>query len=241
MGGLVSSAGTREAILQVAGPVFADSGYEHATVREICSAAGVNVAAVNYYFGDKQQLYLESVKRAHEQRAHEIPFPHWSPGTPASDKLCDFVMTLARRMMGLDEASWQTRLLMREVLSPTAACASLVEDYFRPDFDLLLSILDELLPPDVPMHRRHKLAFSVVGQCFFYRAAGNVVSLMIPADELAHHYGIDELAGHIADTVVSTIAALRDCPVDLSPVRVAVDHPAHGAGGDATPKGYRHS
>ena len=55
---------TRERLLEAASRVFAEKGYEKATVREICTAAKVsNLAAVNYYFGDKERLYIESVKR----------------------------------------------------------------------------------------------------------------------------------------------------------------------------------
>ena len=43
-------------ILAAAGNEFAAGGYESATVRDICAAAAVNVAAVNYYFGDKRRL-----------------------------------------------------------------------------------------------------------------------------------------------------------------------------------------
>ena len=59
------SAGTRSRILNAAGPVFADKGFRDATVRDICQAASVNLASVNYHFGDKQRLYIESVKEAH--------------------------------------------------------------------------------------------------------------------------------------------------------------------------------
>ncbi len=55
----------RTRILNTAGPIFAHKGYEAATVREICDQAEVNLASVNYYFGGKERLYIETVKRAH--------------------------------------------------------------------------------------------------------------------------------------------------------------------------------
>ena len=54
---------TKERLMEVAGQVFAEKGFRDATVREICQRAGANLAAVNYHFGDKERLYIESVKR----------------------------------------------------------------------------------------------------------------------------------------------------------------------------------
>ena len=54
--------GTRTKLLDAAGHVFADFGFRGATVREICARAGVNIALVNYYFGDKLELYTEVLR-----------------------------------------------------------------------------------------------------------------------------------------------------------------------------------
>jgi len=47
---------TKQRILAAALTIFAEQGYNAATLREITSAAGVNIAAVNYHFGSKQAL-----------------------------------------------------------------------------------------------------------------------------------------------------------------------------------------
>jgi AcrR family transcriptional regulator len=44
---------TRDKILDAAGEVFAEHGFEGATIRAITERAGANVAAVNYHFRDK--------------------------------------------------------------------------------------------------------------------------------------------------------------------------------------------
>ena len=157
----MASVDVRTRLLQAAGPVFADKGYQSATVRDICLAAGANVASVNYHFGDKETLYIETVKLARQLRAERFPMPVWPPGTPASERLHDFVTTLLMRLLAVDEVSWNTRLMLREVIEPTGVCGQLVREYIRPMFELLLDIVGELLPPRLPSTCSTRLASSL--------------------------------------------------------------------------------
>lgn len=52
----------QERIRIVAQRLFAKHGYEAVPVRTITEKAGVNIAAINYYFGSKDQLFLEVVR-----------------------------------------------------------------------------------------------------------------------------------------------------------------------------------
>src|SRR3954468_15221922 len=61
------SEATRTRLIEAAGKVFAEQGFKAATVRDICTAAGANVAAVNYHFGGKEGLYAAVLRFAHRK------------------------------------------------------------------------------------------------------------------------------------------------------------------------------
>ena len=195
----------RTRILNVAGPIFATKGYEAATVREICDRAEVNLASVNYYFGGKERLYIETVKRAHPITMSETRVPDWPPGTQPETKLRDFIRTMMKRVVEVKTAPWQTLLLMREMQQPTAACRELVQGYFRTEFQILLDILAEILPSDTPQYRLHQIGFSVVGQCVHYKVGRHVIAMLIDEDELKEHYGTEQIAEHITEMCLAAL------------------------------------
>src|SRR6476661_9777404 len=112
---------TRERLLNAAGEVFADKGFESATIREICTRAGANVAAVNYHFGDKEQLYVAAVELAHCDQG-KPPEATWPSDMPAEQKLVEFIREMMRDMIDRDRPGWQIALIMREMAKPTRAC-----------------------------------------------------------------------------------------------------------------------
>jgi TetR/AcrR family transcriptional regulator, regulator of cefoperazone and chloramphenicol sensitivity len=197
--------GTKRRILDAAGAIFAEHGFERATIREISAAAKVNLAAVNYHFGDKERLYAAVIRDAHETAASQVPLPNWNGETSPEQKLRDFIRMMLQRMLVVQRLPWQSRLMMREFIQPTGACQGLVEEYVRPHFRILLGILGELLPTEAPQHRRYQIAFSVVGQCVFYKMNAPVIEMLLPEEERATYFSAEQLAEHIADF---TLAAL---------------------------------
>jgi AcrR family transcriptional regulator len=53
---------TRAQILAAAREVFAERGYDGATIRQIATGAGVDPALVHHYFGTKEELFLATVR-----------------------------------------------------------------------------------------------------------------------------------------------------------------------------------
>src|SRR5579871_1236893 len=83
---------TRSRLLDAALAIFAETGFDGASVRQICDRAGVrNIGAINYHFQSKERLYAETVKQAFCMDAEGLPLPQWSEDTPPADKLSDFI------------------------------------------------------------------------------------------------------------------------------------------------------
>lgn len=196
---------TRGRILEAAGAIFAERGFEKATIRDICAQASVNLASANYHFGDKERLYAATIRHAHELANTQVPLPTWPEGTPPEEKFRDFVLAMLQRMLAMQALPWQAKLMMREFVQPTGACRELAEDYIRPHFTALLEILGELLPPETPLHRRYQLGFSVVGQCLFYHLNGPIIELLVEEQERSQHYRPTQLAHHIADVMLAAM------------------------------------
>jgi hypothetical protein len=101
------------------------------------------------------------------------------------------------------EITWHTRLMMREMAHPSAACAELVQSSIRPQFEILLQILRELLA-DLSDEDLRLTAFSIVGQCLFYHFADPVIRNLLTGEEYTA-LDIEKLAKHITNFSLCSI------------------------------------
>jgi len=144
-------ADTRERILTAAARLFAERGFEGATLREITEAAQANLAAVNYHFGSKDELIrsvLEAALRpivAARLKALEACKRQYPDATPPAEKL---VEALVRPMAALSSGENRDRLLLLlQVRTITrAATSSIVVDHFRPLHERFIDQLQAALP-----------------------------------------------------------------------------------------------
>jgi len=198
---------TRQRILDASEAIFAEIGYEAATVRAICERANVkNIGAVNYYFQGKENLYRETVKNALRTCSEGAPFPVWAPNTPPADKLRDFIRVMMSRVLRAARVS-SIKLMMREFTQPSQACHDAVMEYIQPIAQTLHGILTELLP-ETPPEKRWLIGFSIVGQCLYYRQNRAVAEILMGADAIAQ-LDVERLAEHIA---AFSLAALGFAP-----------------------------
>src|SRR5208282_2971743 len=122
----VSEERTRDKILSAAGEVFAEQGFEGATIRAITERAGVNVAAVNYHFRDKGELYTRIVLDACSARAAWRDAMAEAPDSP-EERLRSLIYHFLGYLLDPDRPVWKRRLMAREMANPTSALDELVE------------------------------------------------------------------------------------------------------------------
>ena len=86
---------TKERILAAAEALFAQRGFDGASLRQLTASAGVNLAAVNYHFGSKEKLVEQVFKRRldalNQHRLAELAKVAGRPGTTLEDVLAAYI------------------------------------------------------------------------------------------------------------------------------------------------------
>jgi TetR/AcrR family transcriptional regulator, regulator of cefoperazone and chloramphenicol sensitivity len=213
---------TRVRLLEAAGEEFAEKGFEAARVRTICERAGANVAAVNYHFGDKEELYVEAVLYAHQcGRAADDP-SQGEAGSP-SEQLRDFIHHFLCRILAIhDPEDWRHRLLLREMLHPTSASDVVIREMIRPRFERLTRILRGFCP-DADAKKLHALAFSVIGQCLHYKMARAINERLIGV-EAFRALDLDYLTEHITSFCLAALGAGAEAMSDRAAASMGEGH-----------------
>jgi AcrR family transcriptional regulator len=201
---------TKQRLLEAAEELFAVSGIDGVSVDMITRRAKANRAAVSFHFGGKERLYIEAVKYAHRNCIQGAPFPEWPHGTLPEERLRGFIRTMVTRMTA-DLSPASAQLMMREMVQPTTACEEIVRDYIRPAAEILVLILDEMLPADMPQPRRYLIGFSIVAQCLFYRTNRPIAAQLMGENEF-QKLDVDILTDHITAASLAMIRAAKKPP-----------------------------
>jgi AcrR family transcriptional regulator len=164
----------RQRLLDAALVEFGEHGYDAVSIRDICKRAGTNVASVNYYFRDKESLYIDTAKFAHF--CSNQPLPVWPDDMLPRERLVRFIRGMVTQMHAPTSRA-AMKFMMREMAQPGKACQVIVDEFIRPMAFGLRSILAALLP-DLPPERLLMTTFSVIGQILFYRLNRPVAELI---------------------------------------------------------------
>ncbi|WP_338766441.1 CerR family C-terminal domain-containing protein [Massilia sp. METH4] len=131
---------SRERLLQAAMRLFGAQGFNATSTREIALAAGANVAAIAYYFGDKAGLYraaLTDFMPPPEKNIAQFD----QPGFTLRQVLNGYYTQMLAPMLEDDTAQLRLRMWLREVLEPTGIWQNEIDNGIRPEFEALAAVL----------------------------------------------------------------------------------------------------
>jgi AcrR family transcriptional regulator len=160
---------TRERLIEVAERLFAETGFGGTSVRHITAAAGCNLAAVNYHFGGKDQLYEEVFRRrleaTREQRVASIRRTiEEAGGTPSLEALLrSFATAFLEPFITTSEGRQWHRLMRRELHEPHLPQGMFVGGIITPVYEELAAALVRLRP-GLDLETARYCTYSVVGQ-----------------------------------------------------------------------------
>ena len=194
----------RVRLLHTALRLFAEKGFANTSTRELATAAGVNIASISYYFGDKAGLYRAAYTEPMGSCGDVIRVdPAQTSLEPAlREMLTQFIAPLKQG----DLVQLCMRLHFREMLEPTGLWAEEIDNGIRPAHDSLVQALClhlQLTQADDDIHR---LAFSIVGLAIHMFVGRDIMQLLRPqlqADDAAIDTYMERLVGYALAMVAS--------------------------------------
>lgn len=144
---------TQLQLLEAAGQEFAEKGFDRTTAKEICERAGINTAAVNYYFGGIEGLHAAVLEEARNRLFSADAISAAVAGkSDAKAKLEAVLNVVAEALTGPLSSSWVFAVLGRELVSPSPSMLETKEKVILPRARLLRQFVAELmkLPEDHP-------------------------------------------------------------------------------------------
>jgi AcrR family transcriptional regulator len=170
---------SRERLLQAAMRLFGVQGFSKTSTREIAQAAGANVAAISYYFGDKAGLYqacFTAICTPSEDNIAMFDQPHFT----LRESLHGYYQQMIAPLMAGEDAEVLLRLFYREMLEPTGIWQREIHNNIKPEHLALVGVLCRHLGLQQADDSVHRLAYAIGAMCVQILIARDVVNALTP-------------------------------------------------------------
>ena len=155
---------TRTQLLEASCVVFAEKGYRDATIAEICEQAGANIAAVNYYFRDKETLYGEAWRMTFQRALEAYPPDGGVPANAsAEERLRGRIHSLVQRIINPENHEFE--IIRKELANPTGLLEKVMRESIEPLAKALTAIVRELLGRNASELQVKLCRMSIMAQC----------------------------------------------------------------------------
>ena len=211
----VSAEGARERILDAALDLFGERGLTGTTVRDIAARAKVNVAAISYHFGGKDELYravagtvIGSIEARVRSRIGNLLDKPPTDAEGALVALENLAATMIDVIVGPEEMRRVARFIIREQMQPTFA------------FEILFGVMSRLhgaatqlmaLATGRPPESREAMlrVFLLLGQVLFLRIAEAAVLRRLNVERYDEAF-LSEVKALVRQNVRAMVAAAKE-------------------------------
>jgi len=201
---------TRERIIEAAGLLMAEKGFDSTTVKDITECAGANVAAVNYYFRDKEKLYEEVILSIFRHMREKFPVDKGLDATTSPEsRFRTLVRNLFYRFLSPEKPVWQGILLAHERMNPKPITLMVIHEEISKTRSLLLACISNLLGPGAKPEEIELCHESVIGQILHQANIRTPHAPPLVRKEAATAEEIDRMARHVAEFCLAGMRQVR--------------------------------
>lgn len=169
---------TQERLLEAGAELFSKKHYSETSTREIAEAADANVAAINYHFGSKENLYKEVIRKVirdrKEKRKNLVDPLCSAEAPPLKELIANFIEGHFELKDSEEICAVDLPLVFREISSPGPGFEIIVEEMIRPNHDLLFKHIRREYPTISP-ERASMCIASLIGQIIHFIRARKVL------------------------------------------------------------------
>ena len=192
---------TRDRILDEAEILFARKGYRAVSIREIIQVAHCNLAAVNYHFGQKRNLYLEVFRSRWIPRAKRVQEAFRESLAKESSRSLDTIVRILTQAfiqgpLTEEERHLHHQLMAREQAEPSEALELIVREAMQPFFTELAQLLQSVLPESMEDDAVRLSLLSMFSQILYFSFARAAVTRIT-----GHEYD-RAFKAHLSDHIV---------------------------------------
>lgn len=212
----------RRLLLHAALRLFAENGFAKTSTRAIALAAGANIGAISYYFGDKAGLYRAAFTEPMGCTENDLTLLD-QPDLSLRLALHGFMAGFMAPMKQGELVQQCIRLHFREMLEPTGVYAEEIDNGIKPAHAALVALLGRHLGLPQADDGLHRLAFSITGLAVQLFVTRDIVQAIRP--RLLDTEGIDawlEQMVNYAEAMVNIEAVQRS----TAPVHATTPTPA---------------
>ncbi|MGZ0078472.1 CerR family C-terminal domain-containing protein [Methylomonas sp. YC3] len=193
----------RSRLVMAALRLFAEKGYKAASTREICDAAGANISAIRYYFGDKAGLYRAAFFESMGDTPCGSDVAAYAD-LPLPEVLTRFFSEFLEPLKKGEELGLVMKLHFREMIEPTGAWQQEIDAEIKPQHESLVLLLKEHLGLSHIDEDLHRLVFAMIGMAVHFYVGQDVISVISP-QILNSPQNIDVLTERLAGYALAMI------------------------------------